>query len=245
MGAGRAPGGGHRPAGCGQGEPSGSRRGRGRVGPVPPSGLRAGAAVAARAGPGHGPDPGKVQRRPRTGASGRAGGGGDPRGAVDPLSDQAAAHDRVGAPRGRATVPRTRIAGAVAGQRDAPRGQTGPCRHRRPLRPGRGPRAAGGGRDAAWGDTPAGAGADGPHAGGRDRGRRAAPAADRPPVLDRRDRRAVTLHRRPGGHAGSALSAVGGVVPGAHGHRQTAVAGTPWRARAMADERQAIRDLRR
>lgn len=55
----------------------------------------------------------------------------------------------------------------------------------------------------------------------------------------RRDRRVQPLRGGAGGDAGATLGAVGGVVPGAHGHRQTGLARAIRRARHVADEWQA------
>ena len=103
------------------------------------------------------------------------------------------------------------------------------------------------GADAHTAGRPAGsggAGADRPHPGGRDRGRRAAPVADRPPVRHGGDLRVQPVRGRAGGHVGGAVGDRGWGVPGAHGHGQAGRAGTARGGGGVADERQAARAVR-
>src|SRR6266851_1755734 len=115
--------------------------------------------------------------------------------------------------------------------------------------PGEGHDRAGGPRPGAgptvgrWcpaaGDGCAGAGADRSHAGGCDRGRRAPPPADRPPVCDGGDRRGQPLRARVRRHVGGAVGVLGWVVSGAYGDRQAGLAGAAGGGGGVADARQA------
>lgn len=143
-------------------------------------------------------------------------------------------------------MPRPGPAGAVARHsRAAGRAAGSGGHHGRSAGPGRGAGVAGRRWRAAAGDRDPAAGADGPHAGGPDRGRRPAPAADRPAVPHRGDRRVQPLCGRHGRDLGGTVGAVGRVVPDARGARQAGLAGAARRAGGVADERQAAGDLRR